>query len=197
MDILVQFAQNAFLFSYALIPNWGLAILLFTFAIRLTLFPFQIFTVREQAKLARLKSTLDALQEKYKNDAPKLLAERSLVLKNAGIKPWISLLAAFIQLPIFFAVFEAISTNTALASNGFAWLPNLAQHDPTYILPLILALTVWFQLRQTEASTQLPKAVGYALPLVSFVFMATMPAGVALYSVASSVLQFGSQKMAS
>ncbi len=197
MDILVQFAQNAFYFSYALIPNWGLAILLFTFAIRLTLLPFQIFAAREQAKLARIKPTLDALQVKYKTDARKLLSERSIALKNAGVKPWISLLAALIQLPMFFAVFEAVSTNTALANNSFAWLPNLAQHDPVYILPSILALTVWFQLRQTGASSQVPKAVAYTLPVVSFVFMATMPAGVALYSVASSVLQYAAQRLIS
>ncbi|MBN8542339.1 MAG: membrane protein insertase YidC [Deltaproteobacteria bacterium] len=197
MDILVQFAQNAFYFSYALVPNWGFAILLFTFAIRLILFPLQIFTMREQAKIARLKPTLDALQERHRTEPRRLLEERSLVLKNAGIRPSVSMVAMMIQLPIFFAVYEAISTNSALGSFGFAWLPNLAQHDPLFILPFILALTVWFQSRSSNASPQVPKSFAYGLSALSFFFMATMPAGVALYSVASSVLQFASQKMIS
>ena len=129
MDVLANLAQSALFFSYAILPNWGGAILLFTFALRITIFPLQTVATREQAKLARLKPALDSLQEKYRSDARRFLVERSLVLKNAGVRPWISVVAALVQVPIFFAVFKAISTNTALADVGFAWLPNLAQYD--------------------------------------------------------------------
>lgn len=87
MDLLTSLIREGLYLCYMIIPNWGMAIVLLTLVIRLVLFPLQIFTLRQQEKMKRLKPKLDELQERLKSDGRRHLAERSVLLKENGVKP--------------------------------------------------------------------------------------------------------------
>ena len=187
MDLLTSLIREGLYLCYMIIPNWGMAIVLLTLVIRLVLFPLQIFTLRQQEKMKRLKPKLDELQERLKSDGRRHLAERSVLLKENGVKPWVTMLLTLIQLPLLISMFKAISQNQALQSASFVWIPNLAAADPTFILPILLSMACWLQYRRQSQDG--PRAMGSVLAIANFAFMVTMPAGVGLYSLVSTALQ--------
>jgi YidC/Oxa1 family membrane protein insertase len=190
MDLLTSLIREGLYLCYTIIPNWGMAIVLLTITIRVVLFPLQIFTLRQQEKMKQLKPQLDSLQERFKSDGRRLLAERSAILKENGARPWVTMLLTLIQLPLLISMFKAISDNPALQSASFVWIPNLAAADPTFILPILLSLACWLQYRgQNQEGT-----IGSILAIANFAFMVTMPAGVGLYSLANTALQLVSQR---
>ena len=190
MDLLTSLIREGLYLCYTIIPNWGMAIVLLTIAIRVVLFPLQIFTLRQQEKMKQLKPQLDSLQERFKSDGRRLLAERSAILKENGARPWVTMLLTLIQLPLLISMFKAISDNPALQSASFVWIPNLAAADPTFILPILLSLACWLQYwGQNQEGT-----IGSILAIANFAFMVTMPAGVGLYSLANTALQLVSQR---
>lgn len=192
MDFLFEMASHGLLLSYFVVPNWGFAIVLFTTVLRVGLFPLQIVASKQQAKLAQIKPELESIQIKYKDDARSIMKQRSLILKRANVRPWTLVIASFIQIPIFISVFKAFSTNLAFQNVSFGWLPSLAAHDPVFILPLLMAGSIWFQMKSSGSPS---KAMAYAMPFVSFIFMASMPAAIALYSLAGSLLQIAGQRV--
>lgn len=192
MDLLTSLIRDGLYICYTIIPNWGMAIVLLTVVIRVVLFPLQIFTLRQQEKMKRLKPKLDELQERFKSDGRRLLTERSVLLKESGARPWVTMLLTLIQLPLLISMFKAISQDQALQSASFVWIPNLAAADPTFILPLLLSLACWLQFRGQNQEG--PRAMGFVLAVANFAFMVTMPAGVGLYSLVSTVLQLVSQR---
>ena len=190
MDLLTSLIREGLYLCYTIIPNWGMAIVLLTIAIRVVLFPLQIFTLRQQEKMKQLKPQLDSLQERFKSDGRRLLAERSAILIENGARPWVTMLLTLIQLPLLISMFKAISDNPALQSASFVWIPNLAAADPTFILPILLSLACWLQYwGQNQEGT-----IGSILAIANFAFMVTMPAGVGLYSLANTALQLVSQR---
>jgi YidC/Oxa1 family membrane protein insertase len=190
MDFFVQIIHDWLVLFHSLIPNWGLSIIFLTATIRIALLPLQALATREQVKLQKLKPQLERLQSLYKDNVRQLLEERSTLLRDAGAKPWLSLMAVVVQLPIFVAMYKSLTTFQLLEPANFAWIPNLAIADPLFILPILTALVMgaqsWIQSRQSEQS---PKALIYAMPIVGFAFLATVPAGVALYALTSSMVQ--------
>lgn len=189
----MHWTREGLFLCHAVMPNWALALVLLTTLIRLLLFPLQVLSLREQAKLKALKPRLDRLQEMYKDDGRTLLRERSVLLREAGSRPWLALLTALVPLPIFISLYKTLSVSAELKAASLAWIPSLAATDPLFVLPLLAASLTWLQSRESRAANL---SLAYLLPALSFFFLVTMPAGLALYSVTNSALQVLGQRVA-
>lgn len=191
-QIVYQFA-NAIRFL-ALGGNIGVGIILFTILVKTLLLPLSKAQLASSAKMQELQPQLTALREKYssRDDSLILNEEVRKLYREAGVNPFASIFPVFIQMPILFALFHALTYVDFLKTGQFLWL-NLSQPDPYYVLPVLAAvftfLSSWLmskaQLEKNSATT----VMTYLLPLMIFWFAVKSSSGVALYWTISNAYQ--------
>ena len=93
---------------YRLIPNYGVAIILFTIIIKLLLLPLGIKSQKSMAKQQKLAPQLAELQKKYANDKEKLNKEMLELYQANGVSPASGCLPMLLQLPIIWGLFQVI-----------------------------------------------------------------------------------------
>lgn len=93
---------------YRLIPNYGVAIILFTVIIKLLLLPLGIKSQKSMAKQQKLAPQLAELQKKYANDKEKLNKEMLELYQANGVSPASGCLPMLLQFPIIIGLFQVI-----------------------------------------------------------------------------------------
>jgi YidC/Oxa1 family membrane protein insertase len=107
---------NALLFLYSIIPNYGIAIVLFTLFIASLTMPLriksQISMRAQQAKTAKLKPRLDELKKKYKDDPQQLQSAQMKLYQEEGlVNPFNSgCLLTLLPFPIFIGLYNVITS---------------------------------------------------------------------------------------
>jgi YidC/Oxa1 family membrane protein insertase len=179
------------------IGNWGLAIILLTFFVKLVLYPLTAKSFQSIGAMRRLKPSIDALNEKYADDREKKGAAMMALYKEHKINPFGGCLPQLLQLPIWWALYTSLSTNVELFKRPFfGFWQDLAAPDPYYALPIALGVLMWIQQKITP-STMDPaqaKMMLYVMPAMITSFMLFLPAGLCLYMFTNSVLSIGQQR---
>ena len=157
--------------------NTAIGIILFTISIRLLLLPLTLKAVRSSRAMQQLQPLIKEINEKYKTKAGERLSqERSqkkqqeimALYSEYSVNPAAGCLPIVIQIPIFFAVYAAVtksigSTDPALRliqdawgnfapgaaaavnqaglkNQGIFWVHDLTKPDPLYILPVLMVI---------------------------------------------------------
>lgn len=97
-----------------ILNSYGLSLIIITILIRLIVWPLSSKSAKQSQCMQKAKPELDKLERKYKNktDQDSMMQksqEMMLIYKKYGINPISGCLFAFIQIPLFFAFYEAIS----------------------------------------------------------------------------------------
>src|SRR3954471_14297076 len=95
-------------FFYNLIPNYGIAIILLTVTVMLILTPFTIKSTRSMLAMQRLQPELKRLQAQHKNDRQALNEAMMAFYKEHNVNPLSGCLPMLLQMPVFFALYQAI-----------------------------------------------------------------------------------------
>jgi len=172
-------------------PNYGFAIILFTTALRILMFPLGLSQAKSSKAMSILQPRIKKLQQQYKNDTALLNRETSALYKKYGVNPLAGCLPMLIQLPVLLALYRALR-NFEYVGDGvsFFWIPNLSQPDPSgYILPIIVGLSSYLQSKLTMSSQpsmgDQAKAMNtsmlYVMPIMLGWMTRTFAAGLALY----------------
>ncbi len=182
---------------YGFIGNWGLAIILLTLLVRVLLLPFVIPQFRNMAKQRALKPEIDKINELYKDDREKKGAAMMELWRKHKVNPLGGCLPVLLQMPIFFALYQTLSTSIELYHAPFIWWwVDLSSPDPFYVLPIILGSLMFIQQKLTPVqmdATQ-AKVMLYAMPLMMTFFMLLLPTGLCLYMVTSSAIGITQQR---
>jgi YidC/Oxa1 family membrane protein insertase len=93
---------------YALVPSYGLAIILLTFATRVLLLPLSIKQTRSMREMARLGPEVTKLRAKYKGDRQKMNEELMALYKEHGVNPFGGCGPVLLQMPVLFGLFYVI-----------------------------------------------------------------------------------------
>ncbi|MGD8457391.1 MAG: YidC/Oxa1 family membrane protein insertase [Anaerolineales bacterium] len=112
LEFLIKPFINALLFLYEFIgEDFGLAIIIFTIALRLLTYPFTKQQVDSSKKMQDLTSSkkYKDMQRKYKNDKEKMAQEQMKLYQEMGINPFGSCLPSMIQMMIIIPVYFAVS----------------------------------------------------------------------------------------
>ncbi|MCA9604441.1 MAG: membrane protein insertase YidC [Myxococcales bacterium] len=185
-------------FIQGFVPNWGLAIILLTLLVRLTLFPLTNLSFASMAKMRRLKPEMERINELYKDDAEKKGAATMELYRKEKINPLAGCLPSLVQLPVWWALYTSLSTNIELYHMPFfGWLVDLSAPDPYYVLPLLLGALMHVQQRLSPTSmdpTQ-AKMMMYFMPIMITVFMLFLPSGLCLYMLTNSALGIGQMRL--
>ncbi len=90
---------------YSLVNNYGLAIILFTVAIKVILLPLSIKQQKTLKKSTKLQEKMRILQFKYKNNPEKLNQEMMDLYKSENMSPFSGCLTSILQIILLLSVF--------------------------------------------------------------------------------------------
>jgi YidC/Oxa1 family membrane protein insertase len=182
---------------YGFLGNWGFAIIVLTLLVRVLLLPFVIPQFRNMAKQRALKPEIDKINELYKDDREKKGAAMMELWRKHKVNPLGGCLPVLLQMPIFFALYQTLSTSIELYHAPFIWWwTDLSSPDPYYVLPIMLGALMFVQQKLTpvQMDAAQAKVMLYAMPLMMTFFMLLLPTGLCLYMVTSSAVGITQQR---
>ncbi|HVP35132.1 MAG TPA: membrane protein insertase YidC [Steroidobacteraceae bacterium] len=175
--------------------NWGVAIILVTFLLKLLFYPLSEASGRSMAKMKTLQPRIKQLQETYADDREKLGRAMMDLYKREKINPVAGCLPIVIQIPVFIAFYWVLLESVEMRQAPFAlWIHDLSSHDPLFILPAIMAVAMFVQYKLNPAPPDpLQAKVFMIMPIVMSATFAAFPAGLVLYWVTNTVLSIAQQ----
>ncbi|MDE2333345.1 MAG: membrane protein insertase YidC, partial [Rhodospirillales bacterium] len=200
-----------------LMGNFGLAIIVFTFALKLLFFPLANYSYRSMSKMKLLGPKMQALKETYKEDPQALQRETMALYKSEGVNPASGCLPMLLQIPIFFSLYKVLYVTIEMRHAPFyGWIRDLSAEDPTNVfnlfglvpfhpgallpllhlgaLPLIMGATSWAQQRLNPPPTDATQArLMQLMPVFMMFMLARFPAGLVLYWTTNNVLTMAQQ----
>ncbi|MBT7611486.1 MAG: membrane protein insertase YidC [Bacteriovoracaceae bacterium] len=181
---------------YSYFPNYGIALILLTIFIRMLLFPLSFASFKSMKKMQKIQPELAKLKEKFKDDPPRMQKETMALFKQAGANPLGGCLPMLLQMPIFFAFYRVLYGAVELVGAPFyGWIHDLSIADPYYVLPVIMAITMFIQQKLTPSTSADPtqQKVMMFMPLIFGFIMKDLPAGLNLYIAVSTAFGIGQQ----
>jgi YidC/Oxa1 family membrane protein insertase len=182
-------------FVFKFVGNWGLAIILVTFMIKLVFYKLTESSGRSMAKMRNLQPRMKALQERYKDDKPALSAAMMELYKREKVNPAAGCLPILIQMPFFLAFYWVLLESVEMRQAPFAlWITDLSTKDPYFILPLIMGAAMFMQQKLNPAPADPVQAkVMQIMPIMFTAFFAFFPSGLVLYWVTNTLLSIAQQ----
>jgi YidC/Oxa1 family membrane protein insertase len=100
-----------------------------------------------------------------------------------------------VQIPVFIALYWVLLASVELRQAPFMlWIDDLAAPDPWFILPILMALTMFVQTWLNPVPPDPVQAkVMKIMPIVFSVFFFFFPAGLVLYWLVNNVLSIAQQ----
>jgi YidC/Oxa1 family membrane protein insertase len=137
-------------FLYALVGNYGIAIIGLTILVRAAMLPLSL----RQAKNAMLMQEVQKkiapemalIKQKYPNDQARQSQEMMELYRKYNFNPFSMLggcLLLFVQLPVFMALYSALNLAVDLRQAPFLWVHNLAAPDALFAFPFTIPLLGW------------------------------------------------------
>ena len=128
---------------YALIPNYGLAIILLTLAVRLILLPLSIKQTKSMREMQRIQPEVKRIQAKHKGDRQKMNEEMMALYKEHGVNPFGGCAPLLLQFPVLIGLFYVVRTPLAYmgytAPPAIEGLPGGLFRAPIFIAPVDFA----------------------------------------------------------
>ncbi|MDR1826585.1 MAG: membrane protein insertase YidC [Rickettsiales bacterium] len=175
---------------YDFIPNYGIAIILLTIIIRGLMWPLSKKSFKGMAAMQEIQPEMARIQKLYGDDKARMQSEILRLYQTHKANPLSSIGIMFLQIPIFFALYKALIIAVPLRHAGFLWMSDLSVRDPYFILPLLMAATMFLQNKMTSAgrAADAPgaKMMKY-MPWIFAALFAWMPGGLVLYWTVSNI----------
>ncbi len=182
--------------------NYGVAIILLTVAVKIALYPLTLASTRQMAAMQKIQPKFEKLKAEHKDKPDKFQQEIMALYKENGVNPLGGCLPMLIQIPIFIALFMALTSpefKAVLASAGgaatFLWIKDISLKDATMILPVLIGVTTyWSQKTMPSAgSNDQMKAMMMFMPIFITIISIEFAAGVQIYWVAQNLITVAQQ----
>jgi YidC/Oxa1 family membrane protein insertase len=185
---------------YRYVGNYGVAIILLTVVSKVLFYPLTVKSMRSMKAMQALQPQVNALRSKYKSDPRKLQEETLALYRKYKVNPMGGCLPMVAQIPVFYALYLALSVSVELQNAPFLcfgrlfgvelWVCDLASHDPTYVLPILMGISMFVQQKMSPTMGDPRQAKMMLVMPVVFTFMfLNLPSGLVLYWFVSNVLQ--------
>jgi YidC/Oxa1 family membrane protein insertase len=191
---------------YAVIPNYGVAIILLTILVRVVTAPLTTRQMRSMKRMGELSPRLKELQEKHKDDRQKQSEEMMKLYRETGVNPLGGCLPLVLQFPVFIGLYYALQSSIDLRQAPFfGWIDDLSRPEslftlpgfnlPVRILPLIMGATMVLQQRMTPTTMdpQQARMMMTIMPIMFTVLFYQFPSGLVLYWMVSNLLAIAHQ----
>ncbi len=184
---------------HSLVPNWGVAIILTTLSLKILFIPATISSMRSMKRMAKLQPELAAMKEKYKDNPQKMNQATMALFKERKVNPVGGCLPQLLTMPFFIGFYSMLQSTAELRyAPFFGWVHDLSAPDtllhlggiPLNILPLLLGVTMVFQMRLTPTSPTMDQTQATMMkfmPVIFTLFCYNLPAALALYSTTNGL----------
>jgi len=195
------------------IPNYGYVLILFSFVVKLLVYPLTKKSYQSTAAMQQLQPEIAALKEKHGNNPQKLNQATMKLYKEKGVNPLGGCLPMLLQMPLLFALFQVFRTTIELRAEPFIWwIKDLSAPDAVYtlpfsipiygshvaILPILMVVSMFIQQRMMSGgAAQQPqqKTMQYFMTGFFFLMFNSFPSGLNLYYTLFNVLTIAQQKL--
>ena len=177
-------------FIHKYVNNWGLAIVVMTFIIKLVFFPLTNASYKSMARMRKLQPKIQNLRENFGDNRQRMQEELMRLYKKEKVNPLGGCLPLLIQMPIFIAFYWTLIESVELRHAPFyLWIQDLSTQDPYFILPLLMGVSMFLQqqLSPTPPDPMQARIMKF-LPVIFTVFFLWFPAGLVLYWLVNNIL---------
>ncbi|MBX7230647.1 MAG: membrane protein insertase YidC [Bdellovibrionales bacterium] len=180
---------------FALVGNWGVAIILLTVLVRFLVLPFNVMSFRSMKAMQKVQPQMQAIREKFKDSKEKQNHEMMVLFRENKINPLGGCLPVLLQIPIFFALYQVLGHSIELYKAPFMfWIHDLSAKDPYFVLPVFMGVTMFLQQKLTPTTMDPAQAkILMFMPIIFSIFMLTLPSGLTLYIFISTLFGIGQQ----
>lgn len=196
------------------VGNFGIAIIILTILVKILFYPLANASYVSMTKLKKIQPEMKELQDRYKDDKPKMQQELIALYRREKVNPFMGCVPMLLQIPIFFSLYKVLFVTIEMRhAPFFGWIQDLAAGDPTSIFnlfgllpfvvpqwlhigvwPILMGLTMWFQMKMSPPSPDpAQRQVMMFMPPVFTYLMATFPAGLVIYWTVNNLLSIGQQ----
>ncbi len=163
---------------------YGLALVVFGVGIRIVLWPLNQRAMRASMATQAIQPVLKEIQEKHKGDPQRLQQEMFKVYKESKVTPFSGCWPVLLPWPILIALFFVFQNSIELRGQSFLWVPDLSRHDPLYIIPVLMAASMFGvtkigQMGMPENPQM--KMMLYLMPVMMLVMFLKFASGLNLY----------------
>ena len=175
---------------HSVVGNWGVAIILLTFCVKLLLYPLASASYRSMAKMKKVMPQVKRLQERYSDNRQELSQKMMALYKKEGANPLGGCLPLLVQMPVFLALYWVLIESVELRQAPFVlWIKDLAAMDPFFVLPLLYGVSFYvMQLLNPPPPDPMQAKVMKAMPIVFTALFVFFPAGLVLYWLVNNLL---------
>lgn len=216
---------NTLIYLYNVLPgrDIGIAIIVITVLIRLLVWPLAKQSIVAQKQMASLQPKLNKLKEQYKNDKQGLATATMQLYKDEKMNPLSSCVPLLIQLPLLIVfywvlndvlhsknlneLYPFVSTPESIKVVSFGFLDLL---KPNYVLAVLAGAAQFWQAKMLPITSPVVKTEGskdesmtammnkqmlYMMPLMTVVIGFSLPGGLSLYWLITTLMTVLQQKI--
>jgi YidC/Oxa1 family membrane protein insertase len=207
-DFISQILLQTLGLLFKLVHNWGVAIILLSILVYLVLYPLSIKQMRSMKEMQILQPKVEELRKAYKDNPQKMNKEIMELYREHKVNPLGGCLPLLLQMPIFFALYNALIRSIVLKGAKFLWIKDLSEPDRLIvlpkalpilgsdinILPIIMAMGMFIQQKismasnNNSAAAEQQKIMLIVMPIMFGFIFYRMPSGLVLYWFVNSVL---------
>ena len=169
---------------YKLLPNWVLAIALFTLITKVILIPMSLWVQWNSIKMVQIMPAINRLKVRYFGDAETIGEKQNELNKEAGYHPLLSLIPLAVQIVILFGLVDVVHSITDSGTPGTEFLGLVPFEDGglSWVMPVLAGLSAValgfaqnrinpLQREQTRAEKNFTNGLSIGLSLVLGVFV--------------------------
>jgi YidC/Oxa1 family membrane protein insertase len=182
-------------FIHGFVGNWGWAIVIMTILIKVVFYPLNQKAGKSMAHMKAVAPRIQQLQQRYGGDRMKLNQAMMELYRTEKINPLGGCLPILVQIPVFIALYWVLLAAIELRHAPWAfWITDLSSPDPYYVLPLIMAVSMFVQTKLNPPPPDPVQAkVMLFMPIVFSIFFFFFPAGLVLYWTVQNLIGIAQQ----
>jgi YidC/Oxa1 family membrane protein insertase len=182
--------------GYAVVHNWGAAIILLTVLVKVLLYPLTVKSMRSMQEMKKLQPEVEKLKAKFGDDKEKMNLAVMQLYQQHKVNPLGGCLPLLLQMPVWLALYATLQTSVELYRQPFLWIQDLTAYDPYYVLPLAMGASSFIMQRISPqpADNAQAKMLLYFMPIFFTFIMLKLPSGLTLYILVNNLLSIAQQQ---
>jgi YidC/Oxa1 family membrane protein insertase len=181
------------------ISNYGWSIIALTVLINLVIFPLRHKSVVAMRKMQEIQPELKAIQDRYAKlkvtdpGKQKMNEEVMALYRRSGANPATGCVPTLLTFPVLIAFYAMLSVAIELRGAPFVgWIRDLSIHDPWYVWPVLMGITMFYQQKMTPTSADpVQQKMMMFMPILFTGMLMRAPSGLVLYWTISNLWGIG------
>ncbi|MDU0809721.1 MAG: membrane protein insertase YidC [Burkholderia sp.] len=180
---------------YKLVGNWGWAIVMLTFLIKAIFFPLSALSYKSMERMKKIAPRVKELRERFKDDSNKMNTSLMELYKTEKVNPFGGCLPIVVQIPVFISLYWVLLASVEMrGAPWILWITDLSKRDPYFILPVLMAISMFIQTRLSpEPDDPVQAKIVTFMPLVFSSIFFFFPSGLVLYYLLNNILSIVQQ----